>query len=222
MHITAEPVQLGNHHRPFAFACIHALIVHARSNDRAAFANKAQHFCDQIVIWKETRFQIPTPVDDGLAISTIVKHKPRKHPSTTRPREFDTLFFAALFLLELAGMRVTFQWLAGKYYLRGEISSGAGQRCYAARIILDAEPSRRARFDDDHHSYRLRDLMQRAGAGGLPPGKHGRQNAIDRCHVNYAKNMTQYHADLSPDELAALLSRLLKAATTFHADTPMD
>ena len=50
-----------------------------------------------------SRYLIPKAIDDGKAISTIVRHKPKPpHPPTTEPRVFDTLFFAALILMEMA------------------------------------------------------------------------------------------------------------------------
>jgi hypothetical protein len=132
------------------------------------------------------------------------------------------LFFAALFLMELAGMTMTFQWLwngKSRYYLRGEFSSAARSRFYVARIILSAEPGSCAQFDEDHHSYRLRDLIQRNGGGMLPDGKLGRQAAIDRCSESYATARQEYHESLSPDDYYKLLADLLTTATTFHGRT---
>lgn len=192
----------------------------ARRNDGDEFKQEAERLCASVRAWRGSRFLIPRAIDGGLAVSTIVKHKPRKHPPTTEPREFDTLFFAALFLMEVAGMRVTFQWLdsedKGRYYLRGELSSAAGQRFYVARIILNATPGRRVQFDEDHHSYRLRDLIQRNGGGMLPDGKLGRQAAIDRCSESYATTRHEHHADLLPEEYSKLLADLLTTATIFH------
>lgn len=204
-------------------AIIHGLIEGATRHDLEAFAANAQRLCDHIGRVRGTRSRLPTPIDDGLAVKTIVKHEPSVHPPTTQPREFDTLFFAALFLMEIAGLRLTFQWREdpekrGRYYLRGVLSTKAGMRVYVTRIILNAEPRHRTQFNEDHHSYRLRDLIQRNGGGMLPDGKLGRQAAIDRCSESYAVNCPEHHVDLPPDAYRKLISDLLTIATAFHGE----
>lgn len=204
-----------------------ALLDAARCKDDDAFGREAARLCTNVSARRGSRFLIPSPIDNGLAVSTIVRHKPTLHPPTTRPREFDALFFAALVLMEVAGLRVTFQWRKdpagrnakekGRYYLRGGVSNAAGMRMYVTRIILTAEPGHNTQFNEDHHSYRLRDLIQQqAGGGMLPDGKLGRQAAIDRCSESYAANCLEHHEDLSPDEYGKLLLDLLTTATIFH------
>lgn len=203
------------------------LIRAARRNDGDDFRQDAERLCTSVGAWHRSRLLNPMPIDGGLAVSTIVKHNPSKHPQTKEPREFDTLFFAALFLMELAGMTATFQWLwngKSRYYLRGEFSSAARSRFYVARIILSAEPRSCAQFNEDHHSYRLRDLIQRhAGGTMLPDGKLGRQAAIERCTEGYETARQAHHESLSPDGYHKLLTDVLTTATIFHGkrgDTP--
>lgn len=200
-----------------------------RRNDGDDFRQDAESFCASVGAWPGSRLLSPMAIDSGLAVSTIVKHEPRKQPQTKEPRVFDTLFFATLFLMELAGMRLTFQWRwdgkdrKGRYYLRGEFSKAARSRFYVARVILNAEPGQCAQFDEDHHSYRLRDLIQRNGGGTLPDGKLGRQAAIERSSESYATTGHEHHERLSPDDYHKLLTDLLATATIFHGrqgDTP--
>jgi hypothetical protein len=218
---------------PAIVEVIRQMVELGKRNDRASRACLgllAESLCANLEQMTGSRYRIPKAIDDGMAISTIVQHKPKPpHPPTTRPREFDTLFFAALILMEVAGLRVTFQWRKdpasprtqerGRYYLRGKLLSGAaGMRMYVTRTILNAEPGHRTQFNEDHHSYRLRDLIQRNGGGLLPDGKLGRQAAIDRCSENYAANHTEHHAELPPDEYRKLLTDLLAVATIFHGE----
>ena len=221
-----EPYRMANDHAcpntslATIIEIIRDLISHARANDLLEFPAASLRLCDAINSTKRSRFLSLNSIDGGQAVSTIVEHQPRKHPPTKSPREFDTLFIAALYLLELSGMKVTFQWLkdkSGRYYLRGEFSSAAGDRFYLARIVLNAEPSQRAEFNEDHHSYRRRELIQRAGGGTLPAGEYGRRAAIDRCVENYARSMIQYHETLSPDGLRCLLKELFIVADAFHS-----
>jgi hypothetical protein len=201
------------------------LIDAATRKDAESFSREAQNLCDLLGQWRGSRLMIPRAIDDGLAVSTIVQHRPRKNPPTTRPREFDTLFFAALFLMQVVGMSLTFHYhprvdAKKRCSLRGELSSVAGMRMYVARIILNAEPGHNAQFNEDHHSYRLRDLIQRNGGRGgmLPDGKLGRQAAIDKCSERYEAECHEHHAELSPGEYRKLLTDLLAFATIFHGE----
>lgn len=205
-----------------------ALLDAARCKDDDAFGREAARLCTNVSARRGSRYLIPSPIDNGLAVSTIVHHKPTRHPPTTKPREFDTLFFAAVVLMEVAGLRVTFQWRKdpavrnvkekGRYYLRGVISNAAGMRMYVTRIILNAAPGHSTQFNEDHHSYRLRDLIQRNGGGMLPDGQLGRRAAIDRCSESYAANCPEHHADLPPNDYRRLLTDVLSTATLVHGE----
>lgn len=209
-------------------ATIRELIEHAKGFPVAAdaFSIAAQRLCDYVECQKKSCYLIPKVAAGGLAIEAIIRHEPKdtkKNPPTKNPRQFDTLFFVSMILMEIAGMRMNFHRKHGEplhYFLRGKFSDKPGDRIYLTRIILNASPGKRAQFEE-HHSYRLLGLRERNGGGMLPDGELGRHAAIDRCCDNYAKRKTEHHAVLSPDAFRALLLEVFAAADMLHGHSPI-
>lgn len=122
---------------------------------------------------------------DGNAVAITLSHRPSKHNQTRNPRLLDPIFFAIVLVLEWLGASLQFQHVSkkvdgrDKFYLRERFSEKPGERIYLARMVCDAISGTDARQENDHHSYCLADLAQRASkAKRMPDGEVGRDHAI--------------------------------------------
>ncbi|MVT66870.1 hypothetical protein GPL21_17360 [Bradyrhizobium pachyrhizi] len=174
--------------------------------------------------------------DDGTTSIGAFFKPPRdseRHPAPRNPRRFDVPYFAALRWMDLAcasdtGQGFFYQPLpaavdgVAKYYLRyGNGRRGAGARVYVTRIIVDAGVERAARFAEEHHSYRRRDLLTVAQHNSrLAKGEHGRSQAVRlACEMfNAGRVLPEEHGNINAFEYEALLLDMLKYADAFHTN----
>ncbi|MDE2066045.1 MAG: hypothetical protein KGL35_19205 [Bradyrhizobium sp.] len=154
---------------------------------------------------------------------------PQRYTAPRSPRRFDVLSFGAMRLMDAGcspntGQGFFYQPLPAsvdgipKYYLRfGNGGRGAGARVYVTRIIVDAGGGRAARFAEEHHSYRRKDLLtiDQKNNSRLPKGEHGRSQAV-RLAVQMFGALAR--DGVSVLEYEALLLDLLKFADVFHGE----
>lgn len=213
---------------------LHELIDAAANNNATGVKGLARALCAFDGAGRSIISAEPIEESDGtMSIGAFFKFNldPERYPTPRHPRRFDIVMFGALRWMDAAcapnsGQGFFYQPLPAsvdgvqKYYLRfGNGGRGAGARVYVTRIIVDASAGDAARFAEEHHSYRRKDLLtveQRNPR--LAKGELGRSQAIKLAGEMFhgGRVFPERREGISSLMYEAVLLNLLEHADAFH------